>query len=288
MRSWLLAFSLLLAGTTAAFAQSAPEGLAQGAPDAVRAPAPRPAAARTGPAATFALRGAYRTIGQAEALGIHSKYLDSARTHYRNAVASYAGGNAAKAGAEGRLASDLARASLAEHPAPAPKDLPAPPTAAPMAPGGPPMGMMPPRPPMDGGAPMAMRMGPPGFGGAGGNVVFSRTRQRGGFGRGVDPALLGQILKFENSAEAKALADEALNASIASQRAALASNLDESARLRRLGGSLAAAVRDLARVNHPERFQMQRRPDGQRMRPMGAPQPRPAGQSEVPSPEGPD
>ena len=73
--------------------------------------------------AVFALHGAYRAIAEAEVLGA-SPYLDAAKTHYRGALARYEKQDAGAA-SEAMAASALARAAITEHPAPAPRDVPA-------------------------------------------------------------------------------------------------------------------------------------------------------------------
>ncbi len=107
--------------------------VAQTAPAAPSAP-PAARAAFAERAASFALRGAYRTIGDAEARGA-STYLDAAKTHYRDAIARL-GRHDAGAASEAMAAAALARASIAEHPVPAPRDIPAPPALAAAGPRG--------------------------------------------------------------------------------------------------------------------------------------------------------
>jgi hypothetical protein len=217
-----------------------------------------PGFAQQGPQrnAAMPLNMAYRVIGGAELLGAHGAYFESAKAHYRSAMARYAKDDQRGAAAEASAASSLARAALAESPPAVPKDLPAPPKPT-MAmgspggrgPGGPPMG----GPPMGGRPPMG------GPGGPGGGPRWG--------GRGIDAAELGELVKLDNSAEVKNLADAAVNASIASQKAALAGNLEESMRQRMLGSSLASATRDIVVANHPEAFQRPSR--GPRANPMG-------------------
>jgi len=91
------------------------------------APASAPAAfAERG--ATFALRMAYHTIADAEARGA-SGYLDAAKNHYRGAIARLQRHDAGAA-SEAMAAAALARAAVAEHPLPAPRDIPSPPALA--------------------------------------------------------------------------------------------------------------------------------------------------------------
>jgi hypothetical protein len=75
----------------------------------------------------------------------------------------------------------------------------------------------------------------------------------------LDTARLAMLLKIENTAEAHELANSALDANIASQRADLASNVQEAKRERMLGFHLAAAVRSLAYADHPELFRRMHR-----------------------------
>jgi hypothetical protein len=199
----------------------------------------------------FALGMAYREIGRAENAGATGHYIDAARTHYRSAIARHGRNDDAGASAEARLASDLARVALDERPANArtgPKDIPAPPTPRPsqargrdgatvIGGGGEWRGM-------PGG-------GPPGFG-----AMRVRVMDGGGFGMrrggGFDATRLAEILNVENSPEARQLAQNAVDANSAAQRAALAGNVDEAARQSRISGDLATAVHDLAALNHPE------------------------------------
>jgi hypothetical protein len=133
-------------------------------------------------------------------------------------------------------AAQLARASMAEHPAPVPRDLPAPPAITAMA------------PPERAAAP-AERMGPPGAGG--------RERGPGGWSRRgpgggrFDPAELAKFAQLANTAEAKELAQKALDADVARTRAAFGGNVDEAMRQGRLASDLAGAVRSLAFADHP-------------------------------------
>jgi hypothetical protein len=69
---------------------------------------------------------------------------------------------------------------------------------------------------------------------------------------GYDATRLAEILKVETGAEARQLAQSAVDANAAAQRAALAGNVREAARMTRISDDLAAAVRDVAAINHPE------------------------------------
>jgi hypothetical protein len=224
-----------------AFAATSATAVAQTNPAPSAAPH-GPRAMHRMPSARLPLMMAYRTLGIAEAFGASGHYLDAARDHYRSALARLGRNDEAGAGAEARLAADLARVALAEHPMPAPHDLPSPP---------------PPATP-----PHAMAMGPapggPQAGGWGGHRGGQGGGQhqgghRGGFGRhGVSLAEIGMLLKVENTPEAHALADAAFAADQAAAKAAFAGDLRQSARQHRIAGALGAAVRDLAQLDHPE------------------------------------
>jgi len=230
IRTIALSSALLVALGGAAHAQTAP--LTAAAPAGPAATGGNPWAER---AATYALRGAYRSIAEAQALGA-SAYLDAAKTHYRGALARYARHDAGAA-SEAMAAAQLARASMAEHPAPAPRDIPAPPALAAMA-----------EPEHRAGG-SAQRPGPPGMG--------ARGRGRGGMDRGgpgggrFDPAELATFAQLANTAEAKELAQKALDADVARTRAAFGGNVDEAMRQGRLASDLAGAVRSLALADHP-------------------------------------
>jgi hypothetical protein len=199
---------------------------------------------------SFSLGAAYREIGRAEQVGATGRYIDSARSHYRSAIARHDRNDDAGASAEARLASDLARVAIDERPAntpTGPRDIPAPPTPRPgngrsVVIDGVPFG--------DG-----MWRGMPGDG----PMAFDRggLRIMDGAGirighRGVDAAHLAELLKVETSAEARQLAQSAVDANAAAQRAALAGNVTEAARQTRIANDLATAVQDLAAMNHPE------------------------------------
>jgi hypothetical protein len=217
----LSVLSLALAGT--AVAQTAPTG-----PSA-------PSAARTAfaeRAASFALRGAYRAIADAEARGA-STYLDAAKTHYRDAIARL-GRHDAGAASEAMAAAALARAAVAEHPVPAPRDIPAPPT---LAAAGPPMMQ---RGPQMRGPQIRGRRGPFGMAGR-----FDATR-------------LAADAKLVGTAEARDLAQKAVDADVARTHADFSGNREEAMRQGRLASSLAMAVRSLALADHPRTFRAPR------------------------------
>jgi hypothetical protein len=205
------------------------------------APAPR--------AANFALRGAYHAIADAEARGA-STYLDAAKTHYRGALARLARQDPGAA-SEAMAAAALARASVADHPVPAPRDIPAPPELA-LAPpglarpGGPPMNgpqnMQ--RPPQMQRVCPQMHRGPRGMAGC-----FDATR-------------VAADAKLANTTEARDLAQKAVDADVARTHAAFAGNQAEAMRQGRIASSLAMAVRALAMADHPRTFTgpRQRRP----------------------------
>jgi hypothetical protein len=197
---------------------------AQNAPPGPGGPPMMPRA----PSAAFPLTMAYHEIGRAEQAGATGHLVESARTHYRGAMARFGKNDGAGAAAEARLALDLARAALDERPAPVipvPRDLPAPP-ALPSMPG------------------------PPGGGGDG-------PRGRGGFrmmhgGHRFDAMRLAEEMKIETGPEAKQLAQTAVDANAAAQRAALAGNVAEAGRQTRLSADLMDAVSALVALNHPE------------------------------------
>ena len=222
------AFGLALSGTA----------LAQTAPAAPAAPSTATRAAFAARAASFALRGAYHAIADAEARGA-STYLDAAKTHYRDALARL-GRQDPGAASEALAATALARASVADHPVPAPRDIPAPPA---LAQAGPPMMMQ--RPPM-GGGPQA------------GGPQMQRGGQmhrgpRGMAGR-FDATRVAADAKLANTAEARDLAQKAVDADVARTHAAFAGNMDEAMRQGRVASALAMAVRALAMADHPPTF----------------------------------
>jgi hypothetical protein len=200
----------------------------------------------------YALGGAYHAIGRAEQAGATGRYLDSARTHYRSALDRHGRNDDRGASAEARLASSLARVAVDERPANAPngpRDIPAPPTPRPV------QGRMPGMP-----GPGGMWRGMPGMGGMpgmdgmpfGDGMMMRARHARFGMHGGFDAAHLAELLKVETGAEARQLAQSAVDANGAAQRAALAGNTAEAARQTRIGDDLMAAVHDLAMLNHPE------------------------------------
>lgn len=235
--SYALAAVALVAASSAVSAQTGPPA------------APRPApAARPAPNAAFPLTMAYHMIGMAEQAGASGHIIDAARTHYRSAIDRYGRNDMTGASGEARLAGDLARAALAERPRtmPAgPRDVPAPPTMAPRTAGGP--GGMPGGPgrPFDGMGPGGPMMGH--RGGFGGHD-FGGMRRHEGF----DATRLAELLKIETSPEGHQLAQAAVDANAAAQRAALAGNVEEAGRQTRVSGALMGALHDLAALNHPE------------------------------------
>jgi hypothetical protein len=219
-------FVLALTGTVVA--QTAPEATV--APSAARA-----AFAERG--ATFALRAAYHAIAGAEARGALA-YLDAAKMHYRSALARLQRHDAGAA-SEAMAAAALARASEAEHPVPAPRDIPAPPAiVATGGPGGPQMH----------GGPQMMQGGP------------QMMHRSGGMhhGRGMsgpfDATRLAADAKLANTSEARDLAQKALDADIARTHAAFSGNNDEALRQGRVASALAMAVGSLALADHPRTF----------------------------------
>jgi hypothetical protein len=259
MRTLILAAAGVFAVCAPAAAQT-PPGAPAGPPGAMNGPGTMraPFVLRSANAA-LPLTMAYRAIGHAEQAGATGHLVEAARTHYRGAMARYGKNDATGAAAEARLASDLARAALDERPIPpmpAPRDLPTPP-ALPSMPGMPPGG---PGPGMSG---MEMpRMGMmhgDGPGGFHGNAAFGMHR-----GHGFDAMRLAEEMKIESGSEAKQLAQAAVDANAAAQRAALAGNVAETARQTRLSSDLMAAVSSLVALNHPElrrsmpRIQIQR------------------------------
>jgi hypothetical protein len=195
----------------------------------------------------FALGAAYHEIGRAENAGATGHYIDAARTHYRSAIDRHGRNDDTGAAAEARLATDLARVAIDERPANAPtgpKDVPAPPTPRPVpgapAGGAPPAGMPVIR--IMGDGPMGLDHGPMNMIGN----VFQVHHGR------FDAVAMAEMLKVETGAEAHALAQNAVDANAAAQKAALAGNVAEASRQTRISDDLAAAVHDLAVLNHPE------------------------------------
>jgi len=239
----LLVGAGLFAAPAIAAAQSAPAPSASAHPAGGWPQRHRPMMGRDpGMGSALALRGAYAAIGRAEAGGGTGAYLDAAKAHYRDALARSAKSDTRGAMAEARAASSLARASMALVAPPVPHDVPAPP--APPAGGG----MMgagdrPEAPPMGGErGPMMSGGGPGGPGGWGG-----MRGHRDGGGEGIEN--LAKLAALADTDEAKHLANDALSANMASERAAFAGNREEAMRERRLSGDLAGAVRALASLN---------------------------------------
>jgi hypothetical protein len=247
--------SLTLSGTV----------LAQTAP-ATPAPSSGDRAAFAERAATVALRDAYHTIADAEARG-GTTYLDAAKTHYRNAIARLARHDAGAA-SEAMAAAALARASIVDHAVPAPHDIPAPPAL----PAGGPRPMMP-RGPVAIGRGPAPQTGAPQMHGPpmGGSQMHGGFMHRGGpspmAGR-FDATRLAADAKLANTAEARDLAQKALDADIARTHAAFSGDMDEAMRQGRLASTLAMAVRALALADHPPSFNFQ--PQRQRQGPAAA------------------
>jgi hypothetical protein len=226
--------------------------VAQTAPAAPAGPSSAARAAFAERAATFALRGAYRTIADAEARGA-STYLDAAKRHYRDALARLQRHDAGAA-SEAMAAGALARAAVAEHPAPVPRDIPAPPAL------------------IAGGAPDAMMHRAPVAMGAGGGPATGGAQQRGpsmqrgrmqagrmqyrrgGMGEHFDAARLAADVKLANTAETRDLAQKAIDADVARTKAEFGGNRDEAMRQGRLANNLAMAVRSLALADHPRTF----------------------------------
>jgi hypothetical protein len=221
--------ALALPGT--AFAQAAPPANPQAMPRRVVDSA-------------FALGAAYRDIGRAENAGATGHYIDAARTHYRSAIDRRGRNDEPGASAEARLASDLARVAVDERPPNAPmgpKDVPAPPTPRPV-PGGPPDAM-----PMIHITGADVPMGPDRLPMI--RMMGDTMRMHHG---GFDATGLAELLKVETGPEAHALAQNAVDANAAAQKAALSGNVSEASRQSRISDDLAAAVHDLAVLNHPE------------------------------------
>ena len=232
--------------------------------------APASSASFADRAATFAIRGAYHSIADAEARGA-SAYLDAAKTHYREALARL-GRHDPGAAAEAMAATALARASVAAHVVPAPTDIPAPPALTATGPRTIPRGpvaLAGPGAQANGSAPgRAPQTGRPQFG----RPQFGRGPQtrgpqgpRGGRGPGAggfagrfDPTRLAADAKLANTAEARDLAQKAVDADVARTHAAFSGNMEEALRQGRIAGALSSAVRALALADHPPTFR--RRP----------------------------
>jgi hypothetical protein len=228
--SFIAGAVVALALPGAAFAQAAPPANPQAMPRRVVDSA-------------FALGAAYRDIGRAENAGATGHYIDASRTHYRAAIDRRGRNDETGASAEARLASDLARVAIDERPANAPsgpKDVPAPPTPRPV-PGGPPDGM-----------PTIHITGPNGPMGPDQLPMIRMMGDGMRMHHGFDAIGLAELLKVETGAEAHALAQNAVDANAAAQKAALTGNVAEASRQSRISDDLAAAVHDLAVLNHPE------------------------------------
>jgi len=229
---------MVLSGTAAL---ADPDAVSAATPAATGSPSPR---AERG--AVLALQRAYHAIADAQALG-SSTYLDAAKAHYRGAIARYARHDAGAAG-EAMAASALAFAAVVEHPAPGPRDIPSPP---PMTA---PVGAPPERTAMGGGMRGGRPGGPPPDGGPPGPGPMGRPggmRPGGGPPGRFDPTRLAAEARVVGTAEAKDLAQKALDADVARSRAAFAGNLEEAARQGMLAEALAGAVGALARADHP-------------------------------------
>jgi hypothetical protein len=222
--------------------------LAQTAPAAPAAPSSAARSAFAARAATFALRGAYHAIADAEARGATSPYVDAAKTHYRDALARL-GRQDPGAASEALAASALARAAVADHPVPAPRDIPAPPELAQSGPPG-----LAPRggPPMNG--PQIVQHGQP----MGHRPPMQRGPQMhrgpGGMAGRFDATRVAADAKLANTPEARDLAQKAVDADVARTHASFAGNQAEAMRQGRLASALAMAVRALAMADHPRTF----------------------------------
>ena len=214
------------------------------------APPAAPTVHRAPADSAFALGAAYRTIGRAEQAGATGHYLDEARSHYRSAYDRHGRNDDAGASAEANVALDLARVALDEHPPTpytGPKDIPAPPT---------------PRPGSgrvitlsgDFAPVMERRLRVAAPDGPLGREPMLRVTEDGFsvFHRGFDATALAEVLKVEKGAEARQLAQNAVDANAAAQKAALAGNVSEASRQSRIANDLAEAVHDIAAMNHPE------------------------------------
>jgi hypothetical protein len=235
MKRTLLLFACLVAIPVAASAQAPPDpGSGPPSLDSAR-DAGRSTRRAFDPALPLTM--AFRRIGLAEALGASGRYLDSARTHYRDAYNAYQQKDERKAIAQARVAQDLASAALVGH-SPTPRGLPVPPSPAPGRAGG------------EGIA----SAGVPGFEGGGRvRVAFEGPPDafRGRGGRGVDVVELAEIQRRDSSAEVHQLVSDALAATSAAQRAALAGDTAGAERQNRIAVNLAAAARDLSFANAP-------------------------------------
>lgn len=219
MKRALLVFLTVLALPIAASAQAAPDP-GDGGPARHPATSFRRTFDAAGP-----LRTAYRRIGLAEALGASGRYLESARAHYRTAFTSYQQHDMRVAIAQARVAEDLTRVALVGH-EPTPRNLPAPPSPAPRA---------------------AARARFPEGGSDRSRQAFRHPRRA----HGVDVVELAEIQRRDNNAEVHQLVSDAVAATSAAQRAALAGDVNGAERQNRIAVDLAAAARSLAFADAP-------------------------------------
>ena len=75
-----------------------------------------------------------------------------------------------------------------------------------------------------------------------------------------DATRLAADAKLANTAEARDLAQKAVDADVARTHADFSGNRDEATRQGRIANSLAMAVRSLALADHPRSFRGQRHP----------------------------
>ncbi len=88
--------------------------------------------------------------------------------------------------------------------------------------------------------------------GPGGMMPMRRGFGQHGFGhRAFSASHLAEALKADSSAEVHSLAQLAVDANAAAERAALAGNVEEAGRQSRVAGDVMAAVDSLVRLNHP-------------------------------------
>jgi len=243
----LLVAATLIAAPSVAAAQTAPAPAASARPAGAWHGHRPMMGGEPGMGSALALRGAYNAIGHAEAAGGSGPYLEAAKAHYREALTRNGKSDTRGATAEARAASSLARASMALVAPPVPHDVPAPPA---LPAGG---GMMGAADRPDG-PPMGGERGPmmEGRGGPGGPGGWGPRGERGGIGHhggGDGIENLAKLAALANTDEAKRFANDALNANMASERAAFAGNREEAMRQRRLAGDLAGAVHALASLN---------------------------------------
>ena len=220
--AWSTAFLVALTGA-AAFADIDPVAVAPSASPAIGGTSPW--AERR---AVAALRTAYHAIAEAQALGA-STYLDAAKAHYRGALARY-GRHDIGAASEAMAATSLTVAAMLEHPAPAPRDLPAPPAILAVP------------------ATVPERLGPA----RDQPSRATRLPMRGvRLERRFDPTRVAADAQLVGTPEAKQFAQRALDSDLARTRAAFTGNPDEALQAGRLADTLARAVAALARADHP-------------------------------------